>query len=185
MSRRRSARRLVSIVLTLGALLAAYLIDGSLPVGLESAFVPSGVATSSGRVAKVVDGDTVDIDTGGKRVRVRLIGIDSPESVDPRRPVQCFGKEASLHARSALLGEQVTLEYDASQGRTDKYGRTLAYVVRGDGTNFNERMIADGYAYEYTYRYPYRYQVAFKDAERTARKEGRGLWASATCSGER
>ncbi len=134
-------------------------------------------------VVHVVDGDTIDLNMGGKSVRVRLLGINTPETVDPRRPVECFGKEASNKAKEILSGKWVSVESDPSQDAYDKYGRKLLYVYTADGTLFNEQMIAEGYAYEYTYRYPYKFQQEFKTAEHDARTHERGLWAPTTCSG--
>ena len=132
-------------------------------------------------VVRVVDGDTVVV---APRTTLRLIGIDTPETVDPRKPVQCFGREASAWAHALLDGKEVWLEYDPSQGRLDKYGRTLAYVWLPDGVLFNQVMIADGFAHEYTYDLPYRYQDAFAAAERDARESERGLWSPTTCNGD-
>ena len=134
---------------------------------------------------KVVDGDTVDIAQDDKSVRVRLIGINSPESVDPRRPVECFGKEASNHAKEILSGKTVRIELDSSQGMYDKYGRLLAYIILQGGASFNQKMIAEGYAYEYTYDRPYKYQKTFKAAQVNAREQLLGLWSSQTCSGKK
>ncbi len=134
-------------------------------------------------VLKVVDGDTIDVLVDGKTVRLRLIGLDTPETVDPRKTVQCFGKEASDKAKELLVGNVVRLEYDASQGAFDKYRRTLAYIFLPDGTLYNKYMIAEGYAHEYTYNLPYKYQQEFKMAERQAREEKKGLWADGTCAG--
>jgi micrococcal nuclease len=131
-------------------------------------------------VTRVVDGDTVVV--GG--VTLRLIGIDTPETVDPRTTVQCFGREASAYAHLLLGGRSVRLEYDASQGRLDRYGRTLAYVWMPDGRMFNQVMVADGYAHEYTYSVPYRYQAVFIAAERHARDAQLGLWSPSTCNGD-
>lgn len=153
-------------------------------IGIHTA--PSGSqtsATSSYRVTHVVDGDTVDIERDGVTIRVRLIGINSPESVDPRRPVECFGKEASQYAKNILDKQEVSLVVDPSQGMLDKYGRTLAYLFLLDGRNFNLLMISEGYAYEYTYNKPYKYQYAFKQAQYDAQQHERGLWSSTTCSG--
>jgi micrococcal nuclease len=133
-------------------------------------------------VSRVIDGDTLDVEKDGIRVRVRLIGVDTPETVDPRRPVQCFGKEASLRAKELLEGRLVRLETDPSQGLYDRYDRMLAYVYLSDGTFFNKEMISQGYAHEYTHRSPYRYQPEFKVAERIAREEKRGLWADRVCA---
>jgi micrococcal nuclease len=134
------------------------------------------------RVSRVIDGDTIDVEKDGARVRVRLIGVDTPETVDPRRPVECFGKEASGKAKELLEGKLILLETDPSQGRYDKYQRMLAYVYLSDGTFFNKEMISEGYAHEYTYRLSYRYREEFKAAERVAREEKRGLWADGVCS---
>ena len=76
-------------------------------------------------VVKVIDGDTITVNIDGKIETIRLIGIDSPESVDPRKPVQCFGKEASDKAREVLMGKRITIELDPTQGDKDKYKRYL------------------------------------------------------------
>ena len=134
------------------------------------------------RVVKVVDGDTLVVAMDGKNVTIRLIGLDTPETVDPRKVVQCFGKEASEKAKETLSGTSVRLEMDPSQGELDKYGRTLAYAFLPDGRDFNELMIAEGYGHEYIYNLPYKYQAEFKAAERQAREGKRGLWADDACA---
>lgn len=141
----------------------------------------AAIATSTYPVVKVVDGDTLAVLMNGKSVTLRLIGLDTPETVDPRKPVQCFGKAASDKAKELLSGKTVHLEMDPSQGELDKYGRTLAYVFLSDGTLFNKYMIAEGYGHEYTYNLPYKYQTGFKAAEKTAREEKKGLWADGVC----
>ncbi len=138
-----------------------------------------------GQVDRVIDGDTVDVMHNGEVIRVRLIGIDTPETVDPRKEVECFGEEASEHMKELVEGEQLVLEYDDSQGRVDKYGRQLAYLRLENGTNVGEKMISDGYAYEYTYAEPYLYQKDFQNAEQEARNHELGLWSRETCAGER
>jgi micrococcal nuclease len=132
-------------------------------------------------VTRVVDGDTIRVSNGAT---LRLIGVDTPETVDPRKPVQCFGREASARAHALLDGARVWLEYDPTQGRLDRYGRTLAYVWMSDGRLYNETIIAEGYAHEYTYNLPYRYRDAFLAAQRSARDAGRGLWSATTCAGD-
>jgi micrococcal nuclease len=132
-------------------------------------------------VVKVVDGDTIHIDIDGKKETVRLIGINTPETVDPRRPVECFGKEASNKAKELLEGKKVRVETEASQGERDKYGRLLGYVFREDGLFVNNYLVTEGYAYEYTYNLPYKYQSEFKAAQKTAETSGRGLWAIGVC----
>ncbi len=138
-------------------------------------------STEAYRVIKVIDGDTLDVSLEDRTERLRLIGIDTPETVDPRKKVQCFGKEASNKAKELLSGQFVSLESDESQGERDKYKRLLRYVFLPDGTNFNLYMISEGYAHEYTYDEPYKYQFDFKQAEATARENSKGLWNSGTC----
>jgi micrococcal nuclease len=104
------------------ALLLGVLLSTSSGAAAQDAAIP-------GTVINVVDGDTVDVRLdGGRTERIRLIGIDTPEVVDPRTAVQCFGREASAHAHKLLDGQQVSLEMDPSQGERDIYGRLLAYV---------------------------------------------------------
>lgn len=182
---RRQTKKLITTLLTLlVAALLSFVNGESLLIGIDPGTSVKGVtSTSSYLVLHVVDGDTLDILRGGEKERLRLIGINSPESVDPRRPVECFGKEASMHAHELLDGQSVTLETDFSQGTLDKYGRTLAYIFLPDGRNFGEVMIRDGYAYEYTYDKPYKYQQRFNEAEDDASTNARGLWASSSCHG--
>lgn len=135
-------------------------------------------------VVRVVDGDTIDVSLNGQTVRIRLIGINAPESVDPTKPTQCYGVEASEAAKKILDGEEVSLESDPSQDYKDKYWRLLRYVYLSDGTNFNQLMLSEGDAYEYTFIKPYKYQEEFKAAEQSARQAGKGLWSSSTCQGK-
>ena len=133
------------------------------------------------QVIKVVDGDTITIDLNGKSETIRLIGINTPETVDPRKPVECFGVEASNKAKELLTNKRVYIEMDPTQGERDKYSRLLAYVYREDGSFFNKSMILSGYAYEYTYNLPYKYQSEFKEAQKNAETNQRGLWAPGVC----
>lgn len=135
------------------------------------------------RVTSVTDGDTIRVSIDGHSTRVRLIGIDTPEVTDPRKPVQCFGQEASRRAHDLMDGTQVWLEYDPSQSRRDRYGRTLAYVWLSDAILVNEKMVREGYAHEYTYEKPYKYRDSFVSAQSEARAAERGLWGPATCAG--
>lgn len=136
-------------------------------------------------VIRVVDGDTIVVSLDGKNEKVRLIGINSPETVDPRRPVECYGKEASAFMKSLLTGKQVKLESDPTQSNRDKYDRLLRYVFLEDGTFVNEQMIIQGFANEYTYELPYQYQSEFKKTEKEAKIKGKGLWGKNTCNGKK
>jgi len=133
-------------------------------------------------VTKVVDGDTIEVNLNGKLEKLRLIGVDTPETVDPRKQVQCYGREASDFTKATLLGRPVRLELDQSQDERDKYGRLLVYVWLGEEL-FNQKLIAEGYAHEYTYKLPYYYQAEFKQAQVQARERALGLWSAETCGG--
>lgn len=139
-------------------------------------------------VVKVSDGDTIEVDLDGKTERVRLIGVDTPETVDPRRPVQCGGKAASDHTKSRLKDQDVRLQSDQGRGQTgdrDKYHRLLRYVFLADGTDYNEELIREGFGHEYTYQSQrYDYQAEFKAAEIEAKTAQRGLWSPQTCNGD-
>ena len=132
-------------------------------------------------VTRVVDGDTIVMKRDGTTDRVRLLCIDTPETVHPQKPVECFGKEASAYTTNALTDKRVQLETDASQGMRDSHDRMLAYVYLEDGSLFNETIVRDGYAYEYTYDDPYKYQNVFKQAQNVAQNNKSGLWASGVC----
>jgi len=130
------------------------------------------------RVERIVDGDTIvvsfDPATGlGPNEKVRLIGVDTPETVDPRKPVQFYGAEASHFVTDSLLGKTVRLAFEPTM--RDYFGRLLAYVFLEDGTCFNMVIIAEGYGFAYT-KYPFMFMENFRKAERSARESKRGLW---------
>jgi endonuclease YncB( thermonuclease family) len=127
-------------------------------------------ATTSAVVSEVVDGDTIRLSTGE---RVRYIGIDTPETVDPHKTVQCYGNEASTQNELLVLGKTVILEKDISE--TDRYGRLLRYVWL-DGEMVNEKLVRDGYAIEKAYKPDIKYQEKFKVAQQEAQQNKRGLW---------
>lgn len=158
----------------------------SQPITKQSPTVTPSNTTSQFQyhaVTSVVDGDTVKVNINGTVETLRLIGMDTPETVDPRKPVQCFGKEASNKAKELLVGIKVRLEKDPTQGELDKYGRTLAYIYREDGLFYNKYMIEQGYAHEYTYNTPYKYQAEFKAIQKSAQENLRGIWSPTTCNG--
>ncbi len=124
-------------------------------------------------VTRVVDGDTIEVTYEQRTLDVRLIGIDTPESVAPGVPVQCYALVASRFTTSRLAGERVRLEFDVE--RTDQYGRTLAYVWLGDEL-FNETLVRGGYAFVTTYPPDVKYESTFLAGQRDARAHGRGVW---------
>jgi micrococcal nuclease len=132
------------------------------------------------KVVRAVDGDTIELEDGEK---VRYIGVNTPESVDHRRKVECFGKEAALFNRELVEGKAVRLEKDISE--TDKYGRLLRFVYLEDGTFVNERLVSDGYAAASPYAPDISKKDFFKAVETEARQAGRGLWSPDTCDGKK
>jgi endonuclease YncB( thermonuclease family) len=171
---RRGAKTLWALLGLLFALTAAYWrLKSPEPLRREAPdqVTPPGLANRSRLCVRVIDGDTIELE-GGERVR--LIGVNTPESVDPRRPVEYFGREAAAFTRRTVEGRRVRLEYD--EETRDPYGRTLAYVYLPDGTLLNAEIIRQGYGFAYT-RFPYRRQAEFVNLEREAREQGRGLWA--------
>jgi micrococcal nuclease len=126
-------------------------------------------------VTRVVDGDTAEISIDGREIDVRFIGIDTPETVAPGQPVECFGPQASAYTERRLEDRTVRLEYDVE--RIDQYGRTLAYVWIGDEL-FNETLVTQGYALVTTYPPDVKYVDRFVAAQREAREAGRGLWSA-------
>jgi len=132
-------------------------------------------------VTKVIDGDTIMVDIGGTIETIRLIGVDTPETVDPRKPVMCFGKEASVMMKRLVEEKNVILEIDSTQDNRDKYNRLLRYVYLEDGTLVNKKIIEDGFGFEYTYDISYKYQTEFKEAQKLAETNKVGLWADGAC----
>ncbi|MEX1046193.1 MAG: thermonuclease family protein [Actinomycetota bacterium] len=124
-------------------------------------------------VTRVIDGDTIEVRLGGRIVDIRLIGVDTPETVAPGQPVACYGPEASRFTGRALEGSRVRLTYDAE--RRDRYGRTLAYAFRG-GRMFNMALVSRGFATVEIYPPNDRYAPRLYAAERSARARGKGLW---------
>jgi len=134
-----------------------------------------GEVDESGRefvlVDRVVDGDTIELSDGRK---VRYIGIDTPETKDPRKEIQCFGEEASAYNRDLVEGKVVAIEADVAD--KDQYDRLLRYVWLEDEM-INKKLVAEGYAYASSYPPNVKYQTQFKLAQQQAREQNLGLWA--------
>ena len=128
------------------------------------------------KVIRVIDGDTVKIDYNGKATNVRLIGVDTPETVHPSKPVEAYGKEASNFTKNLLQGESVYLRYDVE--RTDRYGRLLAYLYRApDGLFVNLEIVRQGYGHAYT-QFPFKHMELFRYYGNRARTAGKGLYGA-------
>lgn len=156
----------------------------------------SGVLATSSRkiiepnatVVRVVDGDTIEvrIDGDASDEKVRLLGVNTPETVDPRRAVQCFGKQASDFTKALLTGKRVRLDSDPQADERDKYHRLLRNIVLLDGTDVNASLVRSGYAYAYV-SFPLnkarkKELLRFQEEAKMAK---RGLWAEGTCNGQK
>jgi len=193
------SRRLIYLIialsiasLTFTVAVAAYAVlalynGGRGPDGLAPTHGPTSSATFAAHqvlattVDRVVDGDTLVADVGGRYQRIRLIGVDTPETVSPVKPVQCFGKQASDHLKALLpKGTAIRLVGDAESH--DRYGRPLAYVYRQSDQLFvNLELARDGYASLLTFPPNVAHESQFARAVDTARQLRRGLWG--TCGG--
>jgi micrococcal nuclease len=163
-----TARRAAPWILLLAALVAA-------GAGLLSRGGGPRREAFAGRVVRVVDGDTVHVRLGGRDETVRYIGIDTPESVEPGTPVQCFAEAASARNRRLVAGRAVTLRTDAES--RDRYGRLLAYVYRrDDGLFVNAELVRQGFAKILTIPPNVAHAVELLTLERAARRARRGLW---------
>jgi len=123
--------------------------------------------------SRAVDGDTMIVNIAGVKERVRLIGVDTPETKHPRKPVQYYGKEASMFTATMAEGKKVRLEFD--QNQRDRYKRLLAYVYLKNGTFLNAEIVKEGYGHAYT-KFPFKYMNEFRTYEKEARLRKRGLW---------
>ncbi len=154
---------MASIIFVLGFVLGQIVSPGSTIKNLNS--------PQMAKVTRVIDGDTVELETGQ---HVRYIGMDTPETVDPRKTVECFGLEASKKNKELVEGKTVLLEKDVTD--KDQYGRLLRYVWV-DNTLVNLQLVKEGFAHSYTYPPDVKYQAEILAAEKEARENKRGLWA--------
>lgn len=127
------------------------------------------------QVTSFEDGDTITVDMNGKQERIRLIGVDTPETQDPRKPVQCFGHAASEFTKTLIGTPNVRLEADPLSDNRDRYNRLLRYVYLPDGRLVQAEIIKQGYGFAYT-SFPFTKSDEFRTYQREAREQNRGLW---------
>jgi micrococcal nuclease len=169
--------RLVLVVLVVAAAGGGAGARGLLGAERSGDGAGTGVGVGVGRVVKVVDGDTIDVQLGATRETVRYIGVDTPETKHPRKPVQCYGQRASDFNARLVSGERVRLVRDIE--RRDRYGRLLAYVYRArDGLFVNAELARLGYAQPLSIAPDVRHSDRFANLARRAREQGRGLWSA-------
>lgn len=170
--RHYSKRRLIGLLLSYVALLLVALANHQFKISQSSSVLD---IDGYYPVTKVEDGDTIEVSMQGHLEKVRLIGVDTPEVVDPRKPVQCFGKQASAFTKSLVTGKKVKLMTDSITSNRDRYDRLLRYVYLEDGRLLNSEIIKGGYGFAYT-AFPFTKVDEFSALETTARQNNAGLW---------
>ncbi len=190
----------ISLVLVVGVVWEAFDTDPAVPVVVildepvvsssSAVVIPAATSTpaiqTNALVVRTIDGDTMDVRIDGeeKDQRVRLLGINTPETVDPRRPVQCFGKAASEYLKTLLEGKRVLLKPDVLADERDKYDRLLRNVFLEDGTDVNALMVREGYASAYlSFSLDPARKRELKNLEKDAKLKENGLWSPNTCNG--
>lgn len=139
--------------------------------------VTQSIKTEPGyyKVTYVSDGDTFTVNMDGREEKVRLIGVDTPETVKPNSPTECYGKVASDFAKSILANQTVRLEADPINQNRDRYGRLLRYAYLSDGTLINAELIKQGYGFAYL-SFPFSKSEEFRILQTEARKSENGVW---------
>lgn len=128
------------------------------------------------KVVKFDDGDTIAVDMEGKNETIRFIGVDTPETHDPRKPIQCFGKAASEFTKNLIGENRVRLEADPTNSNRDRYNRLLRYIYLPDGTLVNKKIISEGYGFALV-AFPFTKMEEFRAAQTSARENNKGLWS--------
>jgi endonuclease YncB( thermonuclease family) len=169
------------IILIIAALIILAAVVWGLVILLPKVHWPAAIKNSIAqpgyyKVAKVVDGDTIEVYMDGTVESVRMIGLDTPETVQPNNPVECYGKKASDFAHQTLENQTVRLEADPTNTNRDRYNRLLRYVYLPDGRLFNALMIQQGYGFAYL-SFPLTKKTEFASYQDDARQAGAGLWA--------
>jgi micrococcal nuclease len=180
MSKRRLQHVLISLILVIASGVTYYLHTHG---HTQQATTPTSVlgVQQPGyyKVTHVADGDTISVDMNGKTESIRMIGVDTPESVKPNSPVQCYGHEASDFTKKNLTNTTVKLEADPAGDNRDRYDRLLRYVYLEDGTLWNQKLIDGGYGFAYL-SFQFGKQADFAASQAHAKDAKLGLWATCT-----
>ncbi len=171
---RHQSKRLASLVAAAITLLVGYYLNAHPDVyNRFNQPVPAG----SYKVTSFSDGDTIVVDMNGKNETIRFIGVDTPETHDPRKQVQCFGKAAASYTKGLIGNNAVRLEADPLSTNRDRYNRLLRYIYIPDGRLVQAEIIKNGFGFAYT-SFPFTKSEEFSKYQKEAREQDRGLWAS-------
>ncbi len=178
---------LAALIVSAGYLFNNFTVPGAVPVSTPAVAteIPQQIAEASregmypngfiqAKVSKVTDGDTLEISYRGKEYKVRLLDVDTPESVKPGTPVQPYAKEASRYTGDKVLNRQVRLVFD--KGLKDRYERLLAFVILEDGTFLNAALVSEGYARVETVSPNTTHKKYFEGLQEEAINNKKGLW---------
>lgn len=177
MKRVRLSKRNSSLgsLLVVGLFLTAHHFGWLQPVTQDAIENQPGLYT----VTRFVDGDTLTIDMNGTSEKVRMIGIDTPETHKPNSPVQCYGPAASAYTKELIGTQKIRLSADPQNTNRDRYNRLLRYVYLPDGRMLAEELIKNGYGFAYT-QFPFSKKADFVAAEEAAKNDNKGLWGNCT-----
>ncbi|MBP7767034.1 thermonuclease family protein [Candidatus Saccharibacteria bacterium] len=168
-----SKKRLIKLLFSILILMIGYYLSTHPSVSRRvNLALPAGTY----EVARFDDGDTIAVKMNGREEQIRFIGVDTPETHDPRKQVQCFGHAAADYTRQQIGSQSVRLETDPLGTNRDRYDRLLRYVYLPDGRLLNSEIIREGYGFAYT-SFPFTKSAEFKAHEISARHNNRGLWA--------
>jgi micrococcal nuclease len=160
------------LVLLVVTLLVAYVQQND---GAKQAVIQNQPGLYS--VAHFVDGDTIAVNMNGRVEKVRLVGVDTPETHKPNTPVQCYGPAAAAYTKNTIGSQKVRLVSDSKSTDRDRYDRLLRYIYLSDGHLLNEELIKGGYGFYYPY-FPFSKSTEFAAAQSAARAAHRGLWGN-------
>ncbi len=174
---KRNQKKLFNLIVGLALILGGYLLNNLRPPEQLGPVQTPGYF----KVASFEDGDTITVDMNGKNERVRMIGVDTPETQDPRKPVQCFGQAASEFTKQLIGNQSVRLEADPLNSNRDRYNRLLRHVYLPDGRLVQAEIIKNGYGFAYT-SFPFTKSEEFRNLQKQAREQNRGLWSECSPS---
>lgn len=169
--------KIILFIIALAGLIASIiLISGLIRILPKEKSVALPATPGYYKISYVSDGDTIAVMMDGREEKVRMIGVDTPETVKPNSPVECYGEAASNFLKSYLNNQTVRLESDPINQNRDRYDRLLRYVYMKDGTLVNKKIIQDGYGFAYL-SFPFTKAEEFAAAQKDARLNNRGVWA--------
>ena len=169
----RRKKLLFYLILFLVVLIVVATQSGWLKTGIHK---PRTTQPGYYSVSQFDDGDTIVVDMNGVHETVRFIGVDTPETHHPNRPLECYGQEAANYTKQLIGNQTVRLQADPLDTNRDRYGRLLRYVYLPDGRLVEEELLKHGYGFAYT-SFPFEKKPQFSALEKTARDNKVGLWA--------